>query len=477
MPKKIIVLLLSVIMFSSCISEDKNNFSTEDDINLFIWRGLNAFYLWQNDVSVLSDNFFNDEEEIYDFFRENNSPENTFNNLLFKPGNIDRFSVIVDDYIALENSFQGISVSNGMEFQLFNYNDNPNNLYAVVEYIIPNTSASSSGVKRGMVFNRVNNTQLTTTNSQRLLFSEFATNYTIGLANFNNGNPINIDKSISLTKTTITENPILIEKVFTEETKQIGYLMYNQFNRSFDDELNTTFGNFKAENINDLILDLRYNHGGSVQTAIYLGSMVTGQFSGEVFSKQRWNTKVLNSFNEENFTNNFAETIIQSRQPINSLNLSKLYVIVSSNTASASELIINALSAYIDVEIIGDTTVGKQVGSITLYDSDNLQRDGDNLNDKHNYALQPIVLEIVNKNNENDSNGYTPGIDIPGIFLKEDYSNLGVLGEKSDPLLRSTLNLITNNRREILNQKKTSQKKFYNSKLAKPMSNNMYLDF
>jgi hypothetical protein len=480
-----ILFFLPILLISSCIREDEIQevdeieISVEDDINLFVWRGLNAFYLWQEDVPVLADTFFSSEEEVYRHFRQFNSPEESFNSLLFEQGETDRFSIIVDDYIALENAFQGISTANGMEFQLVGYSNDANNIFGVVEYVIPNTNAFTNGVERGMVFNTVNGVQLTRGNFRELLFGANSTDYTIGLADYNDRNPISNNTNIALSKTQITENPVLVEKVISEGTKTIGYLMYNQFSSSFDSELNTTFGNFKAQNVNELIVDLRYNGGGSVQTAIYLGSMITGQFNGDVYSKQRWNQKVLNSRSEESFINFFADEIISTNETINSLNLSKVYFIVSDDTASASELVINALSAYIDVTIVGDTTVGKQVGSITLYDSDNLQRSGENLNTEHRYAMQPLVLEIVNKDDENDIDGYTPVTDLPGILLREDFGNLGVLGEKSDPLLEATINLITTSRKST--QKKKSSinypKSIYHSKLAGPLNNNMYINF
>jgi len=483
MKKGYLMFFTFLIMINSCTKEDEvltingTDITREDEINFFVWRGLNAFYLWQKDVPVLANNFFNNEEEIYRYFRQFESPRQSFYSLLFAPGITDRFSVFVNDYNELEKTFQGISTSNGMEFKLFRYTNNQNNLFAVVEYVIPNTSASSTAIKRGMVFNKINNTPLTTSNYKSLLFEDSSSNYTIHLANYNNGNPTNTNTSISLAKFEFTENPILVANVFSEGTKKIGYLMYNQFNSSFDDELNTAFGNFKSQNINELIVDLRYNGGGFVQSAIYLGSMITGQFTGEVFSKQRWNTKVLNATHNDNFINRFTETIIKSEQPINTLNLSKVYFIVSNNTASASELVINALSAYIDVEIIGETTKGKQVGSITLYDSDNLRKSGTNLNSNHKYAMQPLVFESVNKNNQNDINGYTPEIDIPGILLKEDYENLGVLGTKSDPLLDATIKLITKEAKSTFKKSNSiTPQAFYSSKFARPMSNNMYFN-
>jgi len=137
------------------------------------------------------------------------------------------------------------------------------------------------------------------------------------------------------------------------------------------------------------------------------------------------------------------------------------------------------LSSYIDVKLIGTTTIGKQVGSVTLYDSDNLSRNGENLNQNHTYAMQPIVLEIKNKDDLNYPNGIVPGITLPGIELHEDYGNLGVLGERTDPLLDRALVYISTGAK-FSNQPKIDASKtleIYNSKLATPSSNEMYVHF
>ena len=372
-----------------------------------------------------------------------------------------------------------------MEFGLVRYANSTTQIFGYVRYIIPNSDAEIKGISRGMIFNTVNGTQLTDTNFGNLLFGNNSV-YTIGFANYNSGNPTSNSTSISLTKTELQENPIPISKVFDEGTKKIGYLLYNQFSSSFDGELNTAFADFKAKNINELIVDLRYNGGGSVQTATYLGSMITGQFNGQLYSKEVWNQKVLDAIPADRFINNFTSQIrnldrngnVILNQNINSLGLTKVYFIVSSSTASASELVINSLSAYIDVQLVGVKTVGKQVGSITLYDSDNLQRNGPNLNTNHTYAMQPIVLEISNKNNENHPEGFTPEISLPGIFIQENFGNLGVLGERSDPLLDRTLTLITTGAKGILHTKnQIVYEEIFNSKLATPTRNNMYVDF
>jgi C-terminal processing protease CtpA/Prc len=486
MKKYIITGVISILLLSFSCSKDTDDVnnafevSTEDEINAFIWKGLNPYYLWQEEVPILADTRFNNEEEIYTFFKSASSPEATFRSLLYRPGTIDRFSWIVADYIALENSFQGINLSTGMEFGLRRYVNSNVAVFGYVRYVVPNSSAANANIARGMYFNMVNGIQLTDTNYRNLLFGEDA-NLFLGLATYNAGNPISNNISVSLLKTAIQENPIAIAKVIKAETKKIGYLMYNQFSSSFDQDLNNVFNSFKAAAIDDLIIDLRYNGGGSTSTAGYLGSMITGQFEGEVFSKEVWNSKVTNAVPANSFINNFPTRIAKTNngvfvdETIHSLGLQTVYFIVSESSASASELVINALNAHIDVKVVGTTTVGKQVGSITLYDSENYRRNGLNLNPKHTYAMQPLVLEIKNKDDQNFPQGIIPELNITGIALPENIGDLGVLGERSDPLLDRTLTYITTSAKTRYKKENFIRtEEIFNSKLATPASNNMY---
>ena len=491
MKKYITTGLLSVLFVIVSCSKIENGLSedfvvsTNDEVNDFIWKGLNLYYLWQEDVPTLADNRFSNLEELYTFFRGNVTPEATFNSLLNEPGIVDRFSWIVDDYVALENSFQGINVSTGIDFGLVRYNDVRTNVFGYVRYVLPNSSAETSGITRGMYFNTVNGTQLTKSNFRDLLFSD-AASLSIGLANYNSGNPEANNTTVSVSKTEIQENPIAIAKVIEDGSKKIGYLMYNQFASSYDQELNAAFNTFKAAAVDDLIIDLRYNGGGSTNTASFLGSMVTGQFTNQVYSKEVWNSKVTNAFPAEDFINNFPTRITKTDsnndvivdEAINSLNLQRVYFIVTGSSASASELVMNSLNAYIEVNVIGSKTVGKQVGSITLYDSDNLQRSGENLNTKHTFAMQPLVLEIKNKEGINFPNGIIPGTNFTGVELFEDFGNLGTLGERSDPLLDRTLNFISTGEKTAATKDNIIKADIiFNSKLATPAGNNMYSEF
>lgn len=479
-------LLLLAFLVVSCEKENSSTISptTNDGINYFIWKGLNAYYLWQKEVPELADNRFGNFDELYAYFRNFSSPENVFESLRYQPNIVDRFSVIVEDYVALENSFQGITLNSGMEFGLVRYVNSPSQVFGYVRYVIPNSDAASKGIIRGMIFNSVNGTQLTDTNFGGLLFGDNA-NFTIGFADYNNGNPTSNGTTISLTKSQVSENPIAISSVIVQGGKKIGYLLYNQFANSYDTQLNAAFAYFKSENIDELIVDLRYNGGGSVQTAVYLGSMITGQFNGELYSKQVWNDKVQAVFSADRFEYRFTDKIrnvnssgvVIAEENINSLGLSKVYFIVTSSSASASELVINSLSSYIDVYLIGTKTIGKQVGSITLYDSDNLLKNGPNMSQDHRYAMQPIVFEISNVNNTNYPNGLIPGSTLPGVQLQENFGNLGRLGTTSDPLLNRALTFVTTGAKSSNDLKnEIFHEEIFNSKLATPTSNNMYIE-
>ena len=245
--------------------------------------------------------------------------------------------------------------------------------------------------------------------------------------------------------------------------------MYNGFFSTYETELNNAFAFFQAEGITHLILDLRYNSGGSVNTATRLASMITGQFNNQVFAKQQWNYKLESAFNPEQLLNRFT-SILENGTSINHLNLNKVFVLTSKSSASASELVINGLNSYIDVVQIGDATAGKNVGSITVYDSPTFRKQ--NVNPSHKYAMQPIVLKIANNDNFSD---YTNGLPAT-VEQLEDIGNLGVIGENSDPLLNTALNYIqTNGRIRIVQPDKIFQH-FEDSKSMRLFGTEMYLE-
>lgn len=414
--------------------EETEEVSQESDhlaIEEFIYDGMNEIYLYKADVPELADNYFSSDSEKDGFLMSFNSPEDLFEEL--KSPN-DRFSFITDDYKALEDSFDGVSGSTGIEFGLGRISGT-SNLFAYLQYILPGTSAEEAGLTRGTVFTEVDGQKLTINNYADLLGRD---SFTINVGKIEDGYLEMTEETVTLEDTPYTMNPVYISKVFEMEGRKIGYLMYNSFISDFDDELNAAFANFKAKGVTDLILDLRYNGGGSVESAIDLASMITGQFEGKVFMKEQWNEKYQEYYethNPERLVNRFDATL-KDGTAINSLKLPKVYILTAPGTASASELVINGLEPYIDVIQIGETTTGKFQASVTLYDSPTFGKE--NINEDHSYAIQPLVFKSVNAAGKTD---YLHGLD-PDIIYAENLSNMGVLGDPSEPLLAKAINQI-----------------------------------
>ncbi|MCF6351004.1 MAG: S41 family peptidase [Flavobacteriaceae bacterium] len=460
--KKIITLILTIFLLTNLINcTEKEDIPKNTEVQNFIWKALNLYYLWQTEIPDLQNDRFNDQNDLTNFI-ENKTPESLFDELLFTE---DRFSWIVDDYIALENLFAGTTKNNGMEFGIVEIATNAEQVFGYIRYIIPNSDAQTNGLQRGQIIYGINGTQLTRNNFRSLLFTEDT--YTIDFGTFSIvddvAQVIANGQHITLTKEELTENPVHTFTINEIDGRKIGYLLYNQFTNEFDADLNNAFLQFKNENVTDLVLDLRYNGGGSVNTAVSLASMITGQFTNELFTTLTYNEKLSEIFDIQN--RNFKSNIATG-QAINHLNLDKLYVLVTGSTASASELIINGLNPYIEVQLIGTQTTGKSVGSITLYDSENYNREGANSN--HTYAIQPIVTELVNKLGENNHIGF-----IPDIILSENYANLGILGTINEPLFAVAIAEITANRSAVpttISLQNISNSKTHNAQ------NNMFID-
>lgn len=409
----LIIPLLLFFLFSSCKDEDINPSQGILDINNFIWENMNEMYLW--------DDFIPQNIDITNEF----DPKQYFEKLLFKP--TDRWSYITDDRQALVNSFKGIDKTFGHNFKLFLL-PGSNDVVGIVKYVVPDSPADKANIGRGDVFYKVNGTTIISSNYRELLFEK--DHYNLSFGEFNQEGQISHIEDKSLSAVVITENPILIHKTIDFEGDKIGYLSYNQFIVDFNVSLVSVFQEFKNDGISNLVLDLRYNPGGSISTAKLLSSMIAPASvvqNNEVFSRLIWNEKVtefiINEEGEE--SDNLISKFIT---PEVNLNLDRIYILITSNSASASELVINSLNPYMEVILIGeDNTTGKYVGSITISDEEG----------NHDWAMQPIVLKTANANGITDYiNGFAPH-----YLVKDDFdAELGTLGED---MLAKSIELIT----------------------------------
>lgn len=277
-----------------------------------------------------------------------------------------------------------------------------------VSYVYPESDAGLDGVQRGWKINKINNTVLTSSQSTQNLLNDVFVYNKITAASFEFTKPdgtITAAKTYSVKK--FTANPVLhAEVINTPTNKKVGYLVFNRFFNGGGAALVNEFSKFQNQGINELILDLRYNGGGVTRTQDTLADLIApAAENGNLMTKYEYNQQLQNGnfpllkkkFGwPNNFFSNDNEKNKVYFKKIGSLNLPRIFIIVSDRTASASELLINNLKAVINVQLIGDgSTSGKPVGFF-----------GIDLLDK--VTFYTVSFKTTNKNGEGD---YYTGFD------------------------------------------------------------------
>jgi len=394
----------------ACVKDDNNPLSEEaqknTNINQWIQDNMDVLYYWNTRMPVQKDKTI--------------SPSDYFKSILYTAE--DHFSFIAEDYTKLMGQLNGVQKEAGYDFSLLRI-DTIKNLCGIINYIKPHSPASSTDLKRGDVFLTINGKQLTTDNYQDLV-GEMSAPHTLGIFKGNNV-PL---QQLSLSVTEYKENPVFLDSIYQIGGKKIAYLIYNFFasdngdySYSYLKELNDIFGKFKQANVNELVLDLRFDGGGDAAIATALASMISGKGSSDLFYTEQYNSIVDKElkkqlgdnynktfFNDNLILRNKDGDIVDKSIPVNKLTgLSRLYVLSSQGTASASELIINGLKPYMNMTLIGWQTYGKNVGMWFIYETDP-QKQKDN-----HWGMLPIVFKLYNSKNESDyTSGFAPDIKI-----------------------------------------------------------------
>ncbi|MCH6233071.1 S41 family peptidase [Cognataquiflexum rubidum] len=422
--KASLALLFGALIFLNACKEKTDDpipeLSANAKVNTWIQEMMDTYYLWlgdmKNPIALDSD------------------PEDYFESLLFRP--TDRFSAIYPDYEELMRLLTGVSKEAGYEIILARESNINNNVIAFVTYTKKGSPAENKGMKRGDLITQINGVRMNLDNYQELLGLRSEA-HTVSLFRYNEetNNYVALPP-VDLTTEVLSENPNYIDTIYTIGNQKIGYFVYNFFApgiegqpSKYDNEMDAIFSKFKAGGINHLILDLRYNGGGLVESTLNLGSLIApGVTNTDVFFKRKYNSFLMSFDQFKNIQYEF-ESKPENLGPI--LTGNRVYVITSSRTASASELTINGLKPYMDVFMVGGLTLGKNVGSIVIEDEENPE---------NKYGLIPIVHKSYNKNDQSDySNGFQPNIQ--GNELSQ--PNLLPLGDTNEFLLKLTLEQIT----------------------------------
>ncbi|MBC7616324.1 MAG: hypothetical protein H7202_09680 [Pedobacter sp.] len=260
--------------------------------------------------------------------------------------------------------------------------------------VYQNSPADKAGMVRSDRINKINGRTIGdnfTTDRDFINTSFAAANVTLEGVKYTNG-VSGAPFTISLVKAIYKSSPIFSAKVFTADNKKIGYLAYARFSTLTNSkpDFDAAFATFSAAGVTDLVVDLRYNGGGYVNTAQYLINQIApASASGKVMFAEHYNPlmqsggatiltnqPLLDASKKVQFQNgkmityadiNYGLTanteMFSKAGPLNTTNnITNVVFIVSGSTASASELVINSLKPYMTVKMVGTKTFGKPVG-------------------------------------------------------------------------------------------------------------------
>ncbi len=363
---------------------------------------------------------------------DENDPREFFYNILYEEE--DHFSFITSDYPSFKASLDGVPESMGYSpaFGRFQSNDK---VFIVVEYVYPNSPASSAGLKRGDIILTIDGIPLDTANYRELYNQN---SYMAGIGVKQDESIVLTEESVSLTSQVIVADPVLANEVIETGGKKIGYLAYAEFisgqSNEYIQSLDLAISKFIDEEIDELVVDLRYNPGGQVNVAGYLASCIApaSVVAGENVLVSYIYNDFLTAYFEENRSGSGSDPFEYQFPGSNyNLNLDQVYFLTTSGSASASELVMIGLDPYMDVTIIGDSTYGKYTGAWVYPDTQEPAR--------HDWAIIPIVLKYGNAVGFTD---FKTGL-VPDYLMEDDLLNPYPLGDPDDPLLAKAIELIT----------------------------------
>jgi carboxyl-terminal processing protease len=333
--------------------------------------------------------------------------------------------------------------------------------YDRVMFVLPDSPAAKAGLQRGDWITKIDGKDITISTA---VYQQLISGAQRSLTVYHNG--ASAASTITLSASTAVNNdPVFLSDVFTSGTKKIGYLVYNQFStgphdeytdHTYDKELIALF-NGKFKDVNEFVLDLRYNPGGYLTCSRLLSRLLVPSSAKESVFCKLTNNKGKST--EYKFSGIDADKDFDLGG-FTSLNLSRLFVIATEGTASASEALINGLTPYMTVTKIGLTTEGKNVGS-------------DNFADDSKYAwdIQPITFYITSSAGNDYSSGLKPDYEMNELDSGVNPSMLA-LGDKSEYLLAKALELINGTTTSPVQRQKAASS-FSSNVILKPFGSSL----
>lgn len=405
------VVIITILV--SCTNRDENTpFFPEgstESVNAWVQDSMRRYYYWADQMPAKPDYHL----PVKDFFKSLLSPQ-------------DRFSFIVNTE---DTSSYPRSIRNMYGFDYTVIQQTNGNVLAVIKLVLKNSPAFNAGLERGMIITSINGKNITAANAETLTSSmKDFTVLDLTVGNWKN-EAVTDEKEIKVYYGLSFEQPVL-SRVFEKSGKKVGYLYVYDFPDGMTSVFSQKFAEFKATGVQELILDLRYNYGGSVSAAAALCSLIPSGISESspfiIFKGNKNGGQVKRTFAQQIAYDPKAISFNALRT--NALGLNKVYILTSNSTASAAEIVINNLKPYLQVIQIGSTTLGKDMAGFSVEDKRKPR--------KISWQIHPVIYKVFNAHNSGEySNGISPQIAV------NEYAELPLLplGDSNETLISSVL--------------------------------------
>ncbi|MBO9205188.1 MULTISPECIES: S41 family peptidase [Niastella] len=413
------LLLLAVAPNSSCSKSDTPYIPTDSlgKLNKWVYDSMQLYYYWSADLPANPDYSL----PTQDFFKKLLSPK-------------DRFS-----YISNRSNIGPVKTS--AELYGFHYTLTPDpfdaqKLVGIITCVMPGSNASNIGLKRGIMFTKVNDRAIASQNRGEVAQDLQAPNAMLQLVTFNYNRTTLVDSArVAVQSPAFTPKSVYATKLFESNGTKTGYLAYYFCIEKDDGTVLQGIQKLKQQGITECILDLRYNPGGSVASATKLAAMLASNFNpNSIFITYRGNKHggtVKQSFQDAiAFSGNASGKNMPDLQSAN-LRLSRLFILTSPETASAAELLTHNLRPYVNIIQIGETTFGKDEASFTIEDKRNPRQ--------VEWLIAPIVYKIADGLGKGD---YATGLAPDHVVIETSKLPLSPIGEPGDLSVDKALTLI-----------------------------------
>lgn len=418
----IMAMLLGLNLSMSGCGEDRwAAYATQTATDRWIDDTMRVWYYWAKEMP---------ESKNLNYFQ---APATFFKSLLYSS---DKFSSIDSLNVTTSNrSIGSTNYSYGMEYSVTKVNDTA--YYAHVLYTVVDSPAEEAGLQRGDWVMSFNGVPLTKQNYTALLGGS-AAEIVVGRYDVEQKQVVAVDdnpRHLSEARS-IDDNPVYCVKVFDVNATRVGYLAYNHFTpgatysataqgsaTNYDDALRQASTQLAAAGIDELVLDLRYNNGGYVSCAQLLATLLAPASAlGQPMATLEYNAHFQP-----------VEILLDASRigQGTNLDLKRLFVLTTGETASASEMVMNCLKPYMDVVQIGTTTVGKNMGARSF---DNVEQ---------MVSITPMICKIYNALGESDyDKGFSPTNTALIVDENKFLANFFPLGTPDEALLSTALSYI-----------------------------------